>query len=130
MNQIILLFLEVLDALFPFHQHCKCRCLHPTYNQPMVIQHRKQSGGINSYQPVCFTSRHRRIIKIIIFMSIFHLLKSFQNCFFLHGRNPQSFKGKFTFCLVIYQTENQLPFSSCICCTYNFCDICSVKQFL
>ena len=76
------------------------------------------------------TSRHCRIIKIIIFMSIFHLLKSFQNCFFLHGRNPQSFKGKFTFCLVIYQTENQLPFSSCICCTYNFCDICSVKQFL
>ena len=53
MSHIIFFFGKFLDLLISIHDHGKCRCLHSSNFQILVIQNGKKTARIDSHQPVC-----------------------------------------------------------------------------
>ena len=108
------LLFECGDPAVTLHQHSKGGCLDTAHIQGPVVQHREQTGGIDTHQPVGLLAAQGAMVQGIIIPAGAQFAKTFPDRPVLHRRDPQSFHGLGAAGHTVHQPEDQLTFTACV----------------
>ncbi len=116
------------NALLSTRHKVDGRRLNTAKTQLSIVLRRQRPCSIDSYNPITLRSGLCRRSKILIFSTIFQMLKAFFDRLVGNRRDPQSFNGLLYMSFLDCPTSDQLPFSPSICGNDNFCDVVSIQQ--
>ena len=129
-DSVIILRLKVPDLLLPHGDHGQRGSLHSSAGKLGVIFTGQRPRTVDPHQPVGLGPRGRRPVKIIVFFSVFQIMKSVSDRFIRNRRNPQTAERFAAAGFFQYPPGYKFPFSSRVCGDHNVADIFAEKLCL
>ena len=120
--------LESVDLSLPLDDEGQRRGHDAANVEGAVVQHRKQSGGVDTHQPVGLGPAEGRLVQPVIVRAGAQVGKTLPDGGILHAGNPQPFHGLLTARQAVNGAENQLALSPGVAGVDYFCHVLPPQQ--